>query len=199
MLEIIRKFIILSVALHGLIGCVPIMATGAVATGVAVNDERTMNDIVNDVVIKSKIVHRYSAEKYEQSLRDVVVKVKEGRVLLAGSVRAQQDMNNAIKEAWEVDGVLEVINEIKLGDNSLWRFSKDATIKSQIKTKYMLQKNIKSLNYTVVVKEGIVYLFGIAQNVEERDIAVDIASRVRGVQQVVNHVIIKDDARRNDK
>lgn len=182
-------------------GCLPVMATGAaVTTGMVASDERSAGSIIDDSIIKSKILYKFKlGSEHNESLKNISVKVNEGRVLLAGSAPNNDAVSKAIEEAWTVGGVKEVIAEVEPENSaSTWYSPNDLWIKSQIKTQYLLQKRFDSVNYTVVVKDGVVYLFGIAQDEEEKEIAINIARTTRGVKNVVNHVILRNDTRRGE-
>lgn len=191
------KYCILFTLMCSLSGCHVFLATGAVTAGQMATDERSAGHIVDDVLLKGRLANRY-ANDVEQRFTRVAIKVNEGRVLLTGRVATEQNLLAANKIAWEVRGIKELINEIHVGENgSIWSDSKDMVIKSRIKTKYTLRKGFRSKNYNVVVTNGAVYLFGIAQNEAEREVAADIARRIKGVKKVINYVILKDDARRS--
>lgn len=181
--------------------CLPVMATGAAVTGgMVASDERSAGTIIDDSLIKSKILYKLKiGSEHNESLKNISVKVNEGRVLLAGTAPNNDAVSKAIEEAWSVAGVKEVIAEVDPeNSNSTWYSSNDMWIKSQIKTQYLLQKRFDSVNYTVVVKDGVVYLFGIAQDEEEKETAIHIARTTRGVKNVVNHVILRNDQRRGE-
>ena len=95
---------------------------------------------------------------------DVEIEVVEGRVLLTGSVKKNQHRMDAIKLAWKVLGVREVINEIDVTDKGgIKRYLIDVKIKTQIRYKILADKNISSINYNFEAVNGTVYIIGIAQ------------------------------------
>ena len=117
--------------------------------------------------------------------------------MLTGSVQGEQYKTQASELTWNVRGVKEVINEIEVDKKELSDRAKDMFIASTVRSKLLLEKDLRSINYVVDVNHGIVFLLGIAQDNNELSRALKIASMVKGVQKVVNHVIIKDDPRRN--
>ena len=54
------------------------------------------------------------------------------------------------------------------------------------------QENINSLNYSVETVNKLVYIIGIASNQDERDLVVDTAKEVFGVQEVIDYITIKN-------
>ena len=94
--------------------------------------------------------------------------------------------------------MIEVINDITIKDeNSLTDIVQNKWIKSQISGRLLLEKGVRSVNYSIEVVDGIVYLMGIAQDANELNKVTTIASMVKGVQKVVNHAILKTDASRS--
>jgi len=65
-----------------------------------------------------------------------------------------------------------------------------------VKAKFKTTKHIRSLNYDVTTVDGTVYLFGIAQDSEEMRLTASVASKIKGVKNVVSHVILRYDQRR---
>lgn len=177
-------------------GCAAFVTGGAVATGQVATDHRTSGHMLDDIVLKARLTNKYASD-VEKRFGKVTTKVNEGRVLITGFVESEDVVHEAIKLAWEVKGVKEVISEIHTNDHrTMWDRSKDMVIKSRIKTKYLMRRGFRSANYSVVVTDRIVYLLGIAEDDAERDVAADIARRIKGVEQVVNYVILKEDERR---
>lgn len=126
----------------------------------------------------------------------VNVKVNEGRVLLAGHVHALPARIDAVRLAWEVEGVREVINDIKVSHderNKAAHYSRDTWITTQVKSKLLFAENIKSSNYSIDTVGGVVYIMGIADSKEELAKVTDIARKVDHVKKVVSHIRLKQD------
>jgi osmotically-inducible protein OsmY len=117
-------------------------------------------------------------------------------VLYTGLIDKEEDMINAVQIAWDQEGVVEVVNELKVDKNSgkfdIVQYTRDTMITSQIKSKTFLDRSIKFVNYTVITVNDVVYLFGIARSEEELQKVATIASNVNGVQKVVSHVRLGD-------
>lgn len=181
-------------------GCVPIMVTGAATTtGVVAAQERSAGNAVDDTGIKLTINNLYFNHDINDLFKNVNIHVVEGRVMLTGAVDKDETKAQAEKLAWQARGVREVINEIRVNPNSGFvDFSRDTWISAQIRSRLLVEKNVRSINYTVEVSDGVVYLLGIAQDEEELRKATYIASTTKYVKEVVSHVIMKDDPRRRD-
>ena len=176
-------------------GCV-LMTVGTVAVaGAAVHrNDRTTGTIIDDNIIVAKIKNKYR-RNFKELFARVSVKSIDRRVLLTGQVRAPEYKIEAVKLSWEVNGVQEVINELEIQPNptsSITRYSKDSVITAHAKSRILLQKSVKSINYNIETVNGVVYVMGIGQSEEERDIVLDSISRVQGVQKVISYVRIKN-------
>lgn len=178
--------------------CVPVVAGGAAAGGVAVAQERTVGTAIDDANITTQINGRFMGSEKPALFSKVGVQTNEGAVLLTGQVQQPEDAIEAVRIAWQVDNVREVINEIQVTDHKTFKnFAGDTWITAQVKSRLLAEKYLKSVNYNVETVNGVVYLMGIAQDQDELEKAVYIASRVKGVERVISHVRLKDDPRRS--
>ena len=75
--------------------------------------------------------------------------------------------------------------------------AKDAWIANKLRTQLMFDGDIKNINYTIDVVNGVVYLMGIAQDHKELNRVIALARDISDVKRVVNHVMLKTDPRRN--
>ena len=190
-----RKLMVLLVGLAGLgqltSGCaVAVIGGGAAAGAVAVQD-RGADGVLSDTRIRTDINNLW----YEES-RDLYdrinLQVQEGRVLLSGQVVDPQTRVDAVRLAWQVEGVKEVINEIEIDDETTLtdRF-RDTQIGIEMRNKLRFDKEVRSLNYSVEVVNQQIYLIGVAQDQAELDRVMAHARDVRYVRRVVSYVRIK--------
>lgn len=191
------KFFIFLSSVIALNGCVPLVIGGATETAVVVAQERSVGNAVDDAGIFLQIKNLFAKQDYKDLLANVEVKVVEGRVLLTGNVDKPDSQIEAVKLAWQVNGVKEVINEIQINDKSgFWNYAKDVWISTQVRTRLLFGKDIHNINYSVITVNQVVYLMGVAQNQEELNRATNVASTTSYVQRVVSYVRLKDDPRR---
>ena len=176
-------------ALLAVSGCgLGVVAGGGASVGVAVAQERSLGGAIDDTVIASQIVSQLYQYDIEL-LRLVSAEVVEGRVLLTGSVARPEDRVNAVRLTWQIDGVSEVLNEIQVTDDSgLVDLALDTWISTQLRTKLLLDQDIKALNYNVETVNGIVYMIGVAQNEPELERVTNHARTIENVQKVISHV-----------
>jgi osmotically-inducible protein OsmY len=130
----------------------------------------------------------------------VTITVTEGRVVLTGSVELHQTRVDAVKLAWQTAGVRAVADEIQVSQEAgFGSATKDAWIAKKLRTQLMFNGDVKNINYTIDVVNGVVYLMGIAQDQAELNRVVALARDTADVKKVVNHVMLKTDPRRNSQ
>lgn len=71
------------------------------------------------------------------------------------------------------------------------QYSSDAAITTKVKTAFLAEKNLKSLDVHVVTNNGIVQLSGFVVSSAQIDQAVDVALHVKGVKDVQNDLQLK--------
>ncbi len=167
------------------------VGAGAIAGNAAMQD-RGFVKTVEDTALETKInanLLSYSAELFV----DVSVEVYEGRALLTGKVKRTNDRIEAVRVAWNVSGVREVINEIQVEDTSdLLDAARDHWVTAELATQITFDKQIKSVNYSIDTVNGTVYLMGIAQSQAELDRVRNTARQLSYVRRIVSYVRIKD-------
>lgn len=174
-------------------GCSPVgVAVGAGATaGVAVAQERSVGDAISDLTIKTTLNARL-IEADPTLFSDVSLDVIEGRVLMTGDVKTPDDRVEAVKLAWQVDGVQEVINELQVTDRGgIANYLRDAWISTRLRSDLTFDREIAAINYNIETVNGVVYLIGIAQNQVELDRVLAHARTISHVEKVVSHVRLK--------
>ena len=117
-------------------------------------------------------------------------------MLLTGNVEKPEQRVQATQISWNARGVIEVINEIDVTDkSSLKDFAKDLAAAAQLRAKLIGDQNISSINFSVDVVNGTVFLTGIASTEDEMQAVVSHARELRFAQEVVNYIRINDDDR----
>ena len=56
-----------------------------------------------------------------------------------------------------------------------------------------MNENVNSLNYSIETVNKLVYIIGIARSDDERDLVINIAREVYGVEEVIDYISIKTD------
>ncbi len=177
-------------------GCAPLIIGGAATAGLAVAQERTIGDAIDDTVIQARVKDKLLQASSNLFLR-VSTEVLEGRVLLTGSVPTAQDRVEAVRLTWTVSGVREVLNELQVTERGgLADTLADARITTTLRFQIMGDRSVSDINYSIDTVNGIVYLIGIAQTQAELDRVLGYARNISGVKQVVSHVVLRNDPRR---
>ena len=192
----IRKAFLLLLISSQLSSCVPIIAASTAIVGVTVAEERTAGDKLDDNLISIKIKDKFVHEQFSELYSNVRITVHESRVMLTGNVKDEYYKLRAEQLCWEVRGVREVINELKIQGGGFVNYAKDSLILNAIRSKIIFNQEIKSLNYSLDSSNSVIYIIGIAQDEAERKKVLDIARSVKGVSKVVSHVLLKSDKRR---
>lgn len=180
-------------------GCLPTVMASTAVVGTTIAEDRTAGDKLDDNIMSVKIKESFIHEDLDEIMAKVTVSVYEGRVMLTGSVTKEEYAHKAVDLAWKILGVKEVINEIQVAKREMKDLAKDTFIENTVRSKLLLEKNLKSVNYIVDSHAGVVYLLGLAQDDTELRKAIDISRGVKGVRQVVSHVLMKNDPRRLKK
>jgi osmotically-inducible protein OsmY len=183
------KFMYLLAATMMVSGCVPVVAAGVgTAVGVSAVQEGGLSQAAEDAVIQTKINDLWF--RYDTSMfMKLDMTVNQGRVLITGVVQNPQHRVEAVRLAWQVTGVKQVINEIKVAESDgVVGYAKDAWITTRLRGAITVDGDIESLNYSIDTVQGTVYLMGFAQDQKELDHVIEIARTIPNVKQVVSYV-----------
>ena len=176
-------------------GCAGAMVGVGTAAVAASTTEKGFSTSVSDGVIFAKLKDRFIQEN-ASLLTSADVTVNDGAVLFTGKVKTREDKIEATKLAWQIKGVREVVNELQVIEaSSLRAIAKDQAAIATLRGKMIADKDISSLNFSIDVVNGIVYLSGVASTPEEMSKVVSHAENLRFAQEVVNYIILAKDQR----
>lgn len=194
-----RYFLLLFLACN-LAACIPLpvlLGGAGIGTGVVAAKDSTLSQEISDTKISASIKKDFIASGFRALYAKISINVVDGRVLYTGRVASDQDMVKAVDIAWAQKGVKEVMNELKISENSSYfnpaEYTRDSWITSRIKTKTIVNRDIKFINYTIMTSGGVVYISGVARSQEELEKVASIASEIQGVKKVVVHARLKDE------
>lgn len=182
-MRLLNQLLLAAALCSALSGCVPVVAGGAAAGGLAAADRRTSGAYVEDEGIEWK-----AQTQINNALGDnihVNVTSFNRNVLLTGEAFDETSKSKAETIAKSIDNVRHVSNELQVaGKSSLTSRSNDTLLTSKVKGQ-MLKENRFPANYVKVVTEkSVVYLMGMVTR-QEADMAVEIARNTGGVEKVV--------------
>lgn len=187
-----------AVALPGLTGGCAVAVVGGLAgagaAGYAAGQERGVNGEYHDFATKTNI--QVAWMKAQPPLPpNLDVTVYEGRALLTGAADSPAARDRAAELAGRVAGVRAVYNQIEVAPSrSAWSMASDAWITAKLRSDLVLDKEIRSLNYTIETVNGSVYLIGSARTAGELDRATGWARNIPGVRRVVSFVEVRPGA-----
>ena len=181
-----------ALSLSGCVGAAVGIGTAAVA---ASTTEKGFSTSVADGVIETKLVDRF-IQNDAALVTGIEKSVNNGSVLLTGRVETIEQKVLATKLAWEIKGVREVVNEVQVTqDDSLRDKAKDLAASAQLRAALIGDQNISSLNFSIDVVNGIVYLSGVASDEMEKERVIAHAQELRFAKKVVNYIILETDKR----
>ncbi len=167
-------------------------AVGAGATvGVAAMEERPIEIIAQDTAISARIKLSL-VEAGEEYAARIGIEVYEGRVLVTGAVPNEEMRAEAVRLAWKVRGVRDVLNEVQVRDSGLRDFAQDSWVTAQLTSKMTFDKQVLAINYSIETVHGTIYLIGLAQSRAELDRVIAHARSINYVRNVISHVRVKE-------
>ena len=167
--------------------CAPVIVGGAVVTGISVvHDRRTAGQVLDDKIIAAAV--KSELRKALSDDRRIKVEVYNGVVLLAGQVVNPEDRVEAEDAAAIKDGVLKVVNELKVAEDipGLGSRTEDRYISSKAKSSLFKVKidGFDPSRVKVTTVDNEVYLMGLVTR-EEADAVVEKIRNLRGVLKVI--------------
>jgi len=182
--------VLLLAAVAVLGGCAGAVVGAGAAVGVAAFEERPLKVVAQDTKTSTQIRLGLldAGEKYAARIG---TEVFEGRALLTGAVPTEKMRAEAVRLAWKVPGVKDVLNEIQISDSGILDAARDTWITTQLRSKITFDQKVHAINYAIETVNGIVYLIGIAQDQVELDRVVAYARDLSYVRKVISHVRLK--------
>tara|TARA_Y100000389_G_scaffold23787_1_gene20467 strand:+ start:402 stop:995 length:594 start_codon:yes stop_codon:yes gene_type:complete len=191
-IKIILAFFIVTI----LSGCIGVSSKGLFGTGVSIAlDPRTLGTQIDDSIMQKNLASRIIS-KDKKYLLSINSSVLDGRIFLTGKVDNPEEKLQFTKLAWETKGARSVRNDIKIKEEFNFKQSaKDILITTQLRTAIILNKNIKASNYQIDTYKKIIYIYGIALNLEEKDLIISEAKEILDVEDVIASIILLEDLR----
>jgi len=195
-----KKIIIIIFSSLLLYGCVGVSSQGVLGTGVSIyTDPRTLGTQIDDSIMQKSLGIRI-AQVNSKYIISVSTKVIDGHIFLKGTVDTVDEKILMTKLAWKIEGARSVKNNLKVKDKfSLKNEAKDLLITSQIKVALLANKKVKSVNYQINTVNQIIYIFGIAQDEEERREVINEGKQILDVKNVDATIFLVNDLSQNKK
>lgn len=182
----LQKIIGICFLISCLSGCIPAaLVVGATAGGAVIYDKRSMKTIAEDQEAGKRAGQLINASPELQHGTHIAIATFDHVLLLVGQTSTEAQRDAAYQLASNVQNVSRVYNEITVQKpTSSWQRTHDAWITTKIRAEMLSTTGLHSTEIKVVTENGIVYLMGLLSP-QQTGIAVSIARRVDGVQQVV--------------
>ena len=192
------KFKIVLLFIIGLLltNCAGVASKGLFGTGVSVAfDPRSVGTQIDDSIMQKNLKTRILLRDKNHLLK-VKSKVLDGRIFLTGTVDNPEEKLQLTKLAWETNGVRSVRNDIKIKEEfNFSQSAKDLLITSQLRTAIILNKEIKATNYQIDTYKKKIFIYGIAQTSDEKNLVIQEAKEILDVEDVIASIMLVEDLR----
>lgn len=166
-------------------GCAAAVVAGGATAVTSANDRRTLGAQIDDKNVVLKAVRALADHPATAEGSNINVTSYNGVMLLTGQTRTEQIRQQAGALVAKIDGVRDVQNQIRLGNNTgMTTRTRDSWISTKVKTQLLADEEVSGLNIKVVTENAEVFLMGLVTD-QEAAKAVDIARHVDGVARVV--------------
>ena len=176
--------------------CVGTSSPGIFGTGVTIAmDPRTLGTQIDDSIMDKNLDAKLLATD-KSYLLNVRTKIIDGRIFITGKVNSVEEKLKITKMAWEIKGARSVKNDLKIKDEFNFKQSaKDLLITSQLRSALIFNKKTKAVNYNIDTYKKKIYVYGIAESIEEKDEVINEAKQILDVEDVIASILLVDDLR----
>ena len=177
-------------------GCVGTSSTGVLGTGVSVAmDPRTIGTQIDDSIMQKNLTAKV-VKMNGNYILSVKTKVIDGRIFVTGKVDTVEEKLQITKLAWEIKGARSVKNDLRIKEKfNFQQTAKDVLITSQLRTAMITSKVIRSANYNIDTHKKKIYIYGIAENEDERAEVINEAKQILDVEDVISSILLVEDLR----
>ena len=178
-----------------LVSCTSVGRFGA---GVDITfDPRTIGMQIDDTIMQKNLNARLALTEKKYFLL-IQSEVMDGRIFLSGKVDTPEEKIKITKLAWETKGVRSVKNAVTIkGQSNFKSTAKDVLITSQLRSALIFNKKTKARNYTLETINKVIYIFGIAMDVDEKKEVINQANKIFDVKEVIPSIYLVSELSRN--
>ena len=179
-----------------LTSCIGTSSTGVFGTGVSIAfDPRTIGTQIDDSIMQKNLSAKLINMNTNYIL-SVKTKVLDGRIFITGKVDTVEEKLKITKLGWEIKGARSVKNDLQIKEKfNFQRATKDILITSQLRTAMITSKKIKAVNYNIDTYKKNIYIYGIAQDEEERAEVINEAKQILDVEDIISSILLIEDLR----
>jgi osmotically-inducible protein OsmY len=179
----IVSLLLLVFILGSLQGCFPVVAAGVGAGVVMAQDRRNTEVYIEDQKIESKAARLI--DEQVKTVMHVNTTSFNYRVLITGEVPDEATKAKIEQIVSGIEKIRHLDNDLIVSStSSLVSRSDDTLITSNVKLRFVDNKDFNGSHIKVVTENNTVYLMGLV-NHAEADAATEVARTTKGVKQVV--------------
>ena len=176
--------------------CIGTSSKGVFGSGVSIAfDPRTLGTQIDDSIM-DKILDARLMNMNKNYVVSVKTKVLDGRIFITGKVDTPEEKLKITKLAWEIKGTRSVRNDLKIKEKfNFTQSAKDILITSQLRSAMIFNKKIKAVNYNIDTYKKKIYVYGIAEDRDERSEVINEAKQILDVEDVIASILLLEDLR----
>ena len=177
--------------------CVGSSTGGVFGTGVSIAlDPRTLGTQIDDSIMQKNLLARLALTEKKYLIK-LSIKVLDGRIFLGGKVDTPEEKLKITKMAWETKGARSVKNNINIKQKFSFKSTAiDILITSQLRAALILNKQVKAANFNIDTINKKTYVFGIAQNEDEKKEIIKEAKLIVDLEKLVTSILMVSDLSR---
>jgi hyperosmotically inducible periplasmic protein len=152
----------------------------------------SMGAQIDDSIITASVKSALLANPDINSF-DLQVETRKGVVLVSGFVDSKLQIDQALAVTRSVSGVVDVENGVSLkGEQSTMGTQlEDTAVTSRVKTALLADPDVRSLDISVLTRQGAVQLTGFVNSQAQIEQATTIARAAEGASSVKNELVVK--------
>ncbi len=188
------KFFMLVIIIAPLVlsGCASVVAVGAAGAATSASDRRSLGTQIDDKTTDSRVNNAINTIPGIDEEAAISVHVYNGQVLLTGQASQESIISLAEKKARNVEHVLRVHNQIRLGEPiPATSTMHDIWLGTKIRTLMTANEDVPLLKLDLIVEDSEVFIMGKLTR-EEATATIELARNVKGVTKVVRVLELTD-------
>ena len=177
------------VIILSLFSCASITSAVSVV-GNASSSSKGIKTSVGDSFTKTKIITIISLLDIK-NISNITVNVSQGTVLLTGYIENSAKRLEIVQSIWKVSGVKKIINELRIKNSvPILQRTNDFIFRTRINSRILFKSGINSNNYSIDVVNGDVYVFGLAENLDEKIEIENFLSNMSDIKKLITIIEI---------
>jgi osmotically-inducible protein OsmY len=165
-------------------GCAAVTVVAITAGASMATDRRSIGNQIDDQTIQVDAYNRIAKNKALSDNTNLHLTSVNGSILIIGQAPTTYLKDQAIKIINEVEGVVRVHNQIRIGSTtSVTTRTNDIWLTSKVKAALFSDNSVNGKNIKVITENGEVFLMGIVSK-KEAEAAVNITRNIGGVNKV---------------